>query len=393
MSVNCFLFATILACQLTLCSCDGIDTVWMNTTLTQHFSQPRHHVTNPGYKQQTMTFIRDEFRAMGLDTHIHTFPTLLDNVTGVNVIGVLKGRHFNTPSDKIVGIGAHYDTMRNTPGVNDNGAAVVVMLQAARELSLHPVRNYTLLFVAFDFEEWEHSGEPLVACGEGMCGSRSLVSTWIPSFWTQPVGWRGIFVMDTILNFDHNTSSQRLSAGLGVAFPSQTQDIKSDGGRGDFLVIAGRGEDQTLLNGFNASWDHSGPSQFEVESFTLPMVSDAFGDFLRSDHYAFWLAGLKAVFITDSANFRGYMTACYHNPCDDIQRVTSDRLDFVTKTCRTLVSVLDKMAAPLDNDHQQNGSASCNNPDSPANDGALLVTASLTSLAIIVALAVCLHNP
>ena len=39
-------------------------------------------------------------------------------VTGINVIGVLKGRNFNTPRDNVVGIGAHYDTMRNTPGTS-----------------------------------------------------------------------------------------------------------------------------------------------------------------------------------------------------------------------------------------------------------------------------------
>ena len=44
-------------------------------------------------------------------------------------------------------------------GVNDNGAAVVTLLQAAREVSSHTGRNSTALFIAFDFEEWETSGE------------------------------------------------------------------------------------------------------------------------------------------------------------------------------------------------------------------------------------------
>ena len=44
-------------------------------------------------------------------------------------------------------------------GVDDNGAAVVTMLQAARVLSQHPKRDYTVLFIAFDFEEWEAKGQ------------------------------------------------------------------------------------------------------------------------------------------------------------------------------------------------------------------------------------------
>ncbi|KAK7110840.1 uncharacterized protein [Littorina saxatilis] len=341
-----FLLFTLVS-QLTPCSC-GVDTVWMNTTLSQHFSQPRHHVANPGYKQQTMTFIRDEFRALGLETHIHTFPTLLGNVTGVNVIGVLKGRHFNTPSDRIVGIGAHYDTMRNTPGVNDNGAAVVVMLQAARELSPHPVRNYTLFFVAFDFEEWESSSNIRVACGHISCGSKSLVKQWMENFWSVPLGWRGMFIMDTIMNFDNSRSSQHFPRVFEQVFRSQAQSINSDGGRGDFLMVAGRKQDKMLQQAFHAAWTNSGQPQFELESFTVPAMTAHFEAFLRSDHVAFWEVQMSAVFISDTADYRSYMSACYHQACDRMDKVTPSMLDFAAKTCRTLISVLDKMAPVVD---------------------------------------------
>ena len=33
-----------------------------------------------------------------------------------NVIGVLKGERFGNVSDKIVGVGAHYDTVKTTAG-------------------------------------------------------------------------------------------------------------------------------------------------------------------------------------------------------------------------------------------------------------------------------------
>ena len=36
--------------------------------------------------------------------------------TFINVIGVLKGENFGTADDKIVGIGAHYDTVNTTAG-------------------------------------------------------------------------------------------------------------------------------------------------------------------------------------------------------------------------------------------------------------------------------------
>ena len=68
-----------------------------------------------------------------------------------------------------------------------------------------------------------------------------------------------------------------------------------------------------------------------------------------------------------AANLRGYMTTCYHHECDDIQRVTSDMINFAAKTCRTLISLVNKMSPVVDDtssscecSHQQCVSQSAN---------------------------------
>jgi len=43
-------------------------------------------------------------------------------------------------------------------GVDDNGSGVVAMLEAARILAGLKNRRYSILFIAFDFEEWETGG-------------------------------------------------------------------------------------------------------------------------------------------------------------------------------------------------------------------------------------------
>eukprot|EP00745_Piridium_sociabile_P021780 TRINITY_DN33632_c0_g1_i1.p1 TRINITY_DN33632_c0_g1~~TRINITY_DN33632_c0_g1_i1.p1 ORF type:complete len:381 (-),score=70.21 TRINITY_DN33632_c0_g1_i1:35-1177(-) len=316
----------------------------MREALTQHFSKSRHHVTNPSYKQAAMTFIRDQFREMGLEAHLHLFPTVLDNVTGINVIGLLKGRHFNTANDSIVGIGAHYDTMRDTPGVDDNGAAVVVMLEAARVLSKKPDRENTILFIAFDFEEWEDDSILRSACQSISCGSKALVAHWLPNFFPSPLQWKGIFVMDTIMNFNQTQASQKFPEVIGQVFPSQAADIQSDGSRGDFLMIAGRSEDKGLLDSFHKEWLDKSQKQYEIEEFTIPQPILEFSNFLRSDHAPFWLGGLDAIFITDTADFRGYMKKCYHKYCDTIERVTPSMMTFAATTCHTLIAVLDDLS-------------------------------------------------
>ena len=68
-------------------------------------------------------------------------------------------------------------------------------------------------------------------------------------------------------------------------------------------------------------------------------------DFFRSDHYSFWDAepSLPAIFITDTADFRGYMKQCYHQSCDDMSQLTPDMLTFLARTTDSVVKVASNM--------------------------------------------------
>lgn len=68
-------------------------------------------------------------------------------ITGRNIIGILEGK-----SKKRIIIGAHYDTVPNSPGANDNAAGVGILLETAKSLSNKNL-NHTLVFIAFDGEE------------------------------------------------------------------------------------------------------------------------------------------------------------------------------------------------------------------------------------------------
>ncbi len=69
------------------------------------------------------------------------------NITGRNIIGILEG-----DSKRKIIIGAHYDTVPNSPGANDNAAGVGILLETAKSLS-NKYLNHTLVFIAFDGEE------------------------------------------------------------------------------------------------------------------------------------------------------------------------------------------------------------------------------------------------
>jgi Zn-dependent M28 family amino/carboxypeptidase len=52
-------------------------------------------------------------------------------------------------------IGAHYDTVEKTNGVNDNGSGMTVLLEIIRLLHLNNCQiTYSLFFIAFDLEEY-----------------------------------------------------------------------------------------------------------------------------------------------------------------------------------------------------------------------------------------------
>ncbi len=54
---------------------------------------------------------------------------------GNNLIGIIPGKFWDTPMDRIIVVGAHWDTYGVSPGYNDNGSGVAAILEAARVLA------------------------------------------------------------------------------------------------------------------------------------------------------------------------------------------------------------------------------------------------------------------
>ncbi|CAB3996426.1 Hypothetical predicted protein [Paramuricea clavata] len=124
----------------------------LRTTLRK-FSKTRHHVTNPRSKEKARKYIKKMFTKSGLHVwseYIDTIPS----IRGENIVGMLEGKYTGTADDRIVIVGAHYDTTSRTRGVDDNGSGVTALLQVAKQIgnSGCSFKN-TILFVAFDFEE------------------------------------------------------------------------------------------------------------------------------------------------------------------------------------------------------------------------------------------------
>lgn len=92
------------------------------------------------------------------------------------------------------------------------------------------------------------------------------------------------------------------------------------------------------------------PFQGQVSKLPRPMFY-ALDDFLRSDHVPFWnnSISLSAIFLSDTAELRGYMKSCYHEDCDGPSKVTPQMLQFLQKTSDVILAVTNdvtKMSCP-----------------------------------------------
>lgn len=191
-------------------------------------------------------------------------------------------------------LGAHYDSVPDTPGADDNGSAVATCLECARLLNEGGVGS--TMIVLFNREE------------DGLLGSREFVAD-LKSHPEWQVEESHVFEMVGYCNRAHG--SQRMPPGLpGVMAP----DV------GDFLAI--------LTN------RHSNPIAEELLTLAATYVPQPpvlalksylgiekyFDHLLRSDHAPFWEAGIPAVMWTDTSEFR--------NPHYHLASDTPDTLDY-----------------------------------------------------------------
>jgi Peptidase family M28 len=227
---------------------------------------------------------------------------------GVNVIAAKPG---SEDSSKAVVVVAHYDTVRDSPGADDNTASVVTLLHLARILGPYQFRH-PIVLAATDLEE------------RGYFGARHLVR----ELRTEYKAIIGIN-LECIAYTCGDVGSQRLARGLDLLYPGQVRRLRRDGLRGDFTcVLYNQPARRTaaLFGGALARFGSPEPVLMR-EPTGLPLLGPVLRarvpgvrQFTRSDHIAFWEAGLPAIQITDTADLR---SPHYHQPSD-----TADRLDY-----------------------------------------------------------------
>ncbi len=114
----------------------GVEATMSGVTLAER--------STPSNRAATREFLQERLQALG-------YSPMLDNYgSGQNVFAELPA---TVPTSDTIIVGAHFDSVPQSPGANDNATGVAMVLAAARYAADIDCRSQNIIFVLFDEEE------------------------------------------------------------------------------------------------------------------------------------------------------------------------------------------------------------------------------------------------
>ncbi len=260
-------------------------------------SRPRDAFDNPEVLSEVQKYIHNELCSYGYSVSEHTF-----EYNGQSFSNLIAN-HNSVNQTKLI-IGAHFDSVPNTPGADDNASGIAGMLEAARCLKETEFVSH-IDFLAFNLEEY------------GMVGSREYVKYLKNS----KHDLLGMISLEMIGFTSEAKGSQKIPAFLRP-FYSDT---------GNFVALVGDLNSKKLLK--LAKRAFSNIDTLKSEYLTLPFKGKILPETRLSDHSPFWDAEIPALLVTDTSFFRN---PHYHSTSDGIETLD---LEFLLKICAATVNL------------------------------------------------------
>jgi Zn-dependent M28 family amino/carboxypeptidase len=246
------------------------------------------HLGRPEALQAAAAYIRTAWARHGLSVTAESFEVAGNSVMNL----VVEQRGASTPHEIVV-VGAHYDTAPGTPGANDNGTGVALLLEMARVLKDEALPR-TIRYVAFVNEEPPHFFSERMGSRVHARRARERGDNII-----------AMLSLETLGYYSSAVGSQAYPFPFGLFYPRT----------GDFLAVVGNLRSRALVGEFLGQF--MAATDFPVEGVAtfewIPGIN-------WSDHWSFWKEGYSAVMLTDTAPFR-YPE--YHGGGDVPTRVTA----------------------------------------------------------------------
>ena len=202
-----------------------------------------------------------------------------------NIVGVVEGK---SKAAEVILITAHYDHIspadagidRIFNGANDNASGTTAMLMMAKYFAASKMNERTIVFCAFDGEEW------------GLLGSEQFTKLINPE------------AVKAVINIEM----------IGI----------SDVGKNAFFIT---GENQSNISKIIRK---------NLKGTGVSLRSEAGMDlnlFARSDNYPFAKLGIPAHSFMSSYD----RDPCYHATCDDLSRIEFEHLTQITRAIATSI--------------------------------------------------------
>lgn len=254
----------------------------------------------PGSKEhrQAAAYIRHHLEQAGLLVEEVRFDEA--GFVGTNLLARFLPRRADLP---LFIVGAHYDSIPDSPGADDNASAVAALLELARWIQPQWVSSATrscqLELVAYDLEEY------------------GFVGSFVHSRDIQRVGTalRGMISLEMLGYTDLRPCSQRLPPHLAKLYPNV----------GNFIGVCGNEASRALVQ--MVAQEMKRVPGLPVESIAVPGKGELLPAIRLSDHSSFWDRDYPALMITDTSFLRN---PHYHQPSDTPQTLDYPFLAKVT---------------------------------------------------------------
>jgi Zn-dependent M28 family amino/carboxypeptidase len=255
--------------------------------------------------QRAADYIAGVFQSTGYDPARQRYQ--VSQVPVCNIEAVNTGR---SRPDEIVVLGAHYDTVSQCPGANDNGTGVAALLELSRRFARRPHAR-SIRFVAFVNEEppffrTPQMGSLVYANAARVRGDRIV----------------GMLSLETMGYYSDARGSQQYPGPMTLMYPDT----------GNFIgFVSNVGSVRLLLKARRAFRTRT---SFPLQAAALPGGVPGVG---WSDHWSFWQAGYPAMMVTDTAPFR---YPWYHTAEDTVDKICFDRFADVVDGLEHVVAAL-----------------------------------------------------
>lgn len=255
-------------------------------------------------------FLDNSLTQMGYDVQRQYYE--VDEQNCCNIIAQITG---SETADRIVVVGAHYDSAYGTEGANDNGSGVAATLALARRFA-NKKTAATLRFVLFVNEEppYYHTDNMGSVVYAKSCKAKNENII-------------GMISMECMGYFSDEKNSQKYPFPFNLVYPST----------GNFIGFVGNVKSRPFIHKVIRSFREN--CEFPSEGGAIPEKIPGVG---WSDHWSFWQQGYPALMVTDTAYFR-YPE--YHGD-DTPDLVDYDRLGRVTAGLEPVIAELVGLGKP-----------------------------------------------